>query len=114
MQPKEFKNHLRQNMTDAEHRLWYHLRANRLKGLKFRRQHPIGNYIVDFYCHSTKLIIEIDGAHHFETPIKGKDIARTQFLEKHGYRVIRFDNRQVLLETERVLEVILREVESHK
>jgi len=111
MEPKTFKHHLRQNMTDAEHHLWYHIRAYRLKGFKFRRQHPIGDYIVDFYCHAAKLIVEIDGAHHFEVPVKKTDLARTQFLENHGYRVIRFDNRQVLLETERVLDVILREVE---
>lgn len=108
--PHSFPKHLRQNMTDAEHRLWHHLRARRLKGFKFRRQHPINPYIVDFYCHSANLIIEIDGAHHFDPETKTKDQMRTEYLESNGLKVIRFDNRQVLLDTEGVLEAILREL----
>ncbi len=95
---------LRKSMTDAEQHLWYHLRAKGLKGYKFRRQHLIYPYIVDFVCLSKKLIVECDGSQHLEQ--ENYDEKRTHFLEAQGYKVIRFWNDMILQETTLVLEVI--------
>ena len=95
---------LRSNQTDAEMQLWYHLRAHRFMGLKFKRQKPIGAYIVDFVCIERKLILELDGGQHAENV--GYDERRTKFLESEGYQVLRFWNNQVLQEMDSVLEVI--------
>lgn len=97
---------LKQNMTDAEQRLWYHLRGKRLGGIKFRRQQSIGNYIVDFVSMAHKLVIELDGGQHGEQV--DYDAHRTAFLNAEGYRVLRFWNHEVLQQTEAVLEVILQ------
>lgn len=97
---------LRKNMTDAERHLWQKLRAKQLFGYKFRRQHPIGHYVVDFVCLEQKLILEIDGSQHFEKACKDAD--RTKWLNLQGYKVIRFWNNQVLQETDSVLGEILR------
>jgi len=102
----EFARELRKNQTDAETVLWQLLRNRQLNNLKFRRQHPIDNYIADFYCHELKLVIELDGGQHFTDKGKQKDIQRTSNLKQHGIEVLRFDNRQVLTETEAVLESI--------
>ena len=93
---------LRKNMTDAERRLWYHLRARRFLGLKFRRQQPIGNYIVDFVCFEKKIIIEVDGGQHLEQQAD-YDAKRTSWLEGQGFRVFRFWNNDVLKDTDAVL-----------
>ena len=93
----EFARKLRQEQTDAEKLIWQLLR---------NRQHPINNYILDFYCHEHKLAIEIDGSQHMTAEGKIKADQRSQHLLKQGVRVIRFDNRQVLVETERVLSEI--------
>ena len=93
---------LRRRMTDAERALWYHLRACRLDGLKFRRQHPIPPYVVDFYCDAARLVIELDGSQHTEE----RDLHRTRFLESRGLTVLRFWNDDVLLRTQAVLEVV--------
>ena len=98
---------LRINMTDSERRLWSFLRANQLEGYKFRRQHPLGIYIVDFVCLQRKLIIEVDGGQHAERA--EMDEARSAWLMRQGFRVLRFWNNEVLDEMEAVLEVI-REV----
>ena len=95
---------LRQTPTDAENRLWLHLRRKQLRGLRFRRQHPIGNYVVDFFCPEVQLIIEVDGGQH-NAP-DSKDDIRTAWLESRGYRVIRFWNNDVLTNTEGVLTTI--------
>ena len=101
---------LRQSQTTAENVLWYHLRRRNLNGHYFRRQHPIGKFIVDFYCAEKKLIVEIDGdVHAFQ---KNYDTARTEWLHTHGYHIIRFSNQQVLKETQTVLEKILDLCES--
>lgn len=100
---------LRQRSTDAEHHLWFYLRAHRLKGFKFKRQMPLGGYIVDFLCEQRKLIIELDGGQHVLN--KQYDEQRTQCLNSLGYRVIRFWNDAVLLRTSDVLEEILRHLE---
>ena len=94
---------LRSSTTDAEIKLWYHLRAKRLGGLNFRRQHPIPPYIADFYCEALRLVVELDGSQHDEDV----DRARTQALERQGLVILRFWDNQVLQETEAVLEAIL-------
>lgn len=96
---------LRQRMTDAEQRLWYHLRAGRLAGFKFRRQHPIGPYVVDFACLALRLVIELGGGQHAGDP---NDPAREAFLRGHGYRVLRFWNNEALSNTAAVCESILQ------
>ena len=98
---------LRGDMTDAELRLWSHLRASQLGGTKFIRQHPIGPYVVDFACRSARLAIELDGGQHADNPA---DDARTAVIEAHGYRVIRFWNNDVLQNTNGVLTAILEEL----
>jgi len=105
-----FARNLRKEQTDAETFLWYLLRGWRLAGKKFRRQHPIPPYVVDFYCHEEKLVIEIDGGQHSNT--RRYDEARTSFLEKQGLRVIRFWNHEVLHHIEGVLESIWNELQS--
>lgn len=100
---------LRRNQTDAESTIWLALRNRGLAGYKFRRQHPIGPYIVDFYCADARLTIEVDGGQHAEN--KAYDSRRTEYLERAGYRVIRFWNNEVLKNTEGVLETILSEIQ---
>jgi len=92
---------LRRNSTDAELRLWSRLRGRQLHGARFRRQQPIGPYIVDFYCAEANLIIEVDGGQHADD-----GPARTQWLEHKGYRVVRFWNNDVLANTDGVMEFI--------
>ena len=100
---------LRKNMTPAEQRLWKHLRGKQLGGYRFRRQQPLGAYILDFICVESKLVIEIDGGQH-ATQIP-YDEARTQYLQKLGFTVIRFWNNEVLQQTEAVLSAILHKLE---
>lgn len=95
---------LRKNSTDAERMLWKHLRNRQLNNLKFRRQQPIGNYIVDFVCFENKLIIEVDGGQH--APNRESDAIRTDWLENQGYHVLRFWNNDVLKNTEGVIQRI--------
>lgn len=95
---------LRKSSTDAERLLWNHLRMKQMKGLKFRRQQPIDNYIVDFVCLENRLIIEVDGGQHASERIK--DIERDSYLIKNGFRVLRFWNNEVFRNIEGVLEVI--------
>jgi len=99
---------LRSNQTDAEQKLWYYLRAHRFMGLKFRRQKPVGNYIVDFVCHTHMLIVEVDGGHHSEQV--AYDTRRDVYLKGEGFTVLRFWNNQVLSEAEAVLESIRQTV----
>ncbi|ULJ64994.1 endonuclease domain-containing protein [Wielerella bovis] len=103
---QENAKNLKQNMTLAEQRLWYHLRGKRLNGIKFRRQQTIGSYIADFVSMEYKLIIELDGGQHAEQI--AYDNARTEFLNNQGYRVVRFWNNEVLQNTKAVLEQILK------
>ena len=95
---------LRREPTPAERKLWSVLRGNKLNGVKFRRQHAIGNYIVDFVSIKKKLIIELDGSQHLEQTEYDK--VRTEYLESQGYRVVRFWNNQVEKEIEGVVQVI--------
>jgi very-short-patch-repair endonuclease len=95
-------------MTDAEQLLWLHLRGKQMLNIQFNRQKPIGPYIVDFYAHAVLLVIEIDGSQHLEGEPAQRDVVRDLFLSKQQLAVLRFDNRQVLLETAAVLEEIFR------
>jgi len=100
----EFARQLRHNQTDAEKFLWQKLRNRNLIGVKFRRQYPLGDYIVDFICIEHKLIIELDGSQHMDQ--QNYDTKRSEFLKLQGYEVLRFWNNQVLLESESVLQEI--------
>ncbi len=95
----------RQQMTTAEAHLWEALKCKQVFGLRFRSQHPIGRFILDFYCPAIKLAIEIDGEIH-DTQAD-YDRARTSELENHGYRVIRFSNAQVLFDRASVINAII-------
>lgn len=95
---------LRKNSTDAEKKLWNHLRLRQLGGYKFRRQHPLGPYIVDFICLEKRLLIEVDGGQHSERVDYDKE--RTAWLEAQGFRVLRFWNNEILNEIDVVKEVI--------
>jgi very-short-patch-repair endonuclease len=103
---------LRTNPTDAELHLWYRLRRKQILGVQFYRQKPIGNYIVDFYAPAAKLIVELDGAQHLELGQAKYDAQRTRALEQQGLKVLRFDDRQALLQTEAVLEAIFQAVKN--
>ena len=97
---------LRSGSTDAERILWSWIRAKRLEGLKFRRQHPMGRYIVDFACLERKIVIELDGGQHAELERKEYDRERDNWLKKEGYRILRFWDNEVLTNINGVLEVI--------
>ena len=92
-------------MTDAERALWRILRSRQLEGFKFRRQHSIGRYVVDFVCLERKVVIEVDGGHHAER--FEADSERTKYLESEGFRVIRLWNNEVLTEMEGVAAQVL-------
>ena len=96
---------LRRDLTAAEQALWASLRGRQLGGMKFRRQHPVGPYILDFCCPDCRLVIEIDGGVHEQQT--DYDAGRTQHLNAYGYRVIRFSNEEVLTDLRTVLERIL-------
>ena len=100
---------LRKHSTDAERHLWQHLRGRQILNAKFRRQHVIHPYIIDFVCLENKLIIEVDGSQHIEQQNYDED--RTKFLESQGFHVLRFWNNEVLTQIDSVLEVIYRELE---
>ena len=99
---------LRRNMTDAERKLWSALRGKQLQGLKFRRQHPYEDFILDFVCLEKKLVVEVDGGQHQDRI--AVDSKRTSVLEHAGFRVIRFWNHEVLQQLESVVEKIWQEV----
>lgn len=96
---------MRREAMEPELQLWQHLRGNRLAGYGFRRQHPFGPYILDFFCPKAGLAVEVDGSGHLDRVVE--DEARSRWLKEHGVRVIRFWNHDVSLRTEHVLEVIL-------
>jgi len=112
---RRLAQNLRKNQTDAEQILWSKLRSRGLSGFKFRRQHPIDNYILDFYCNEALLAIEIDGGQHAEEKYCKIDNHRTASLNQKGIRVIRYWNNDVLENTDDVLEDIhatLKEITS--
>jgi very-short-patch-repair endonuclease len=94
---------LRKQATNTEWSLWFHLQAKQLEGLKFRRQQPIGKYVVDFVCFEKKIIIEVDGGQHSENDY---DKERDEWLKKEGFKVLRFWDNEVLSNMAGVLEVI--------
>ena len=100
----DFAKTMRHNSTDAEHLMWQLLRAKRFMNLKFRRQHVIKPYIVDFYCHEIGLVIELDGSQHSTDDALEYDAERTKFLEVLGLTLVRYWNHDVLSRTDVVLE----------
>ena len=103
---------LRCEETDAERLLWVLLRGRQIAGAKFRRQHQFGPFILDFFCAEHRLAIEVDGGQHFSDEGESRDRARTAWLQRAGISVLRFDNLQVLQETEGVIDAILAELGS--
>ncbi len=103
---KTFRKKLRNNLTPAEAKFWTLVQNSKLEGRKFRRQHSVGNYILDFYCPSEKLAIELDGEVHFNETAQLKDAERTMFLNYYGIKVLRFENKLVFEQTEQVLDEI--------
>ncbi|WP_421331086.1 endonuclease domain-containing protein [Aeromonas veronii] len=103
MESNRFAKRLRRDATLAEQKLWQHLRNRRLAGVKFRRQMPIGPYVVDFICLEQGLIIEVDGSQHGTQANQMHDEARTAYLNQQGFRVIRVWNNDVLSQMEVVL-----------
>jgi very-short-patch-repair endonuclease len=103
---KDFSKELRTHMTDAEKVLWMKLRRKQLKGYQFYRQKIVGDYIVDFYCPGARLIVEVDGEQHYGPEEMAKDRERDNYLREQGLNVLRFSDREVLVERESVLEKI--------
>ena len=101
---------LRRNLTKAEAVLWKKLRDRTIFNTKFRRQHPVYIFIVDFYCHEYKLVIEVDGEIHNDEIASQYDLGRTEVLNKFGLKVIRFTNNQILYSLDSVVETIQREI----
>jgi very-short-patch-repair endonuclease len=93
-------------MTEAERKLWWVLRRKQLAGFRFRRQAPLGPYIADFFCAKARLIVELDGAQHGTDEQIAHDERRTRWLEKRGFRVIRFSNSEVFKDEDRVADAI--------
>jgi very-short-patch-repair endonuclease len=103
---KTFRKELRNNLTPAEARFWKAVQNKNLEGRKFRRQHSVGKYILDFYCPAEKLAIELDGQIHFADKAREYDRERRLILEYYGIRVLRFENKLVFEDLEWVLSVI--------
>ncbi|OAL81256.1 DNA methyltransferase [Acinetobacter sp. SFB] len=99
-----FAKSMRQSATDAEHLMWQLLRAKQFMNLKFRRQHVIAPYIMDFYCHEIGLVIELDGGQHGTADAIEYDAERSKFLEALGLKVVRYWNHEVLNQVDSVLE----------
>ncbi|WP_223033974.1 endonuclease domain-containing protein [Hanstruepera marina] len=108
IQLKSRRQELRKNLTPAEAFLWTHLKSRQLKWKRFTKQHSIGNYIVDFYCASERLIIELDGEVHNNPKAVSYDEIRTGYLNELGYQVLRFENKMVFNQLPSVLQDIIR------
>ena len=100
---------LRKKMTPVERLLWKRLKKKQLAEFKFRRQHPILNYIVDFYCYSKKLVIEVDGGYHNQLHQQEQDAERSQGLATHGIKIIRFTNEEV----ENNIDTVIKQIEEY-
>ena len=107
---KEFRQKNRSQGTEPEQKLWYHLRRNTL-GVKFRRQHGIGSYIVDFYCPDKSLVVEVDGDSHYQPGARIYDNKRDQYLRSQGLTVLRFTNPEVTQNIEGVVGMIHDEIQ---
>ncbi|MFV0482754.1 MAG: endonuclease domain-containing protein [Bacteroidales bacterium] len=106
---KSFRKELRNNMTSAEVYLWSLIKGKQLEGRKFRRQHSFGNYILDFYCPSENIAIELDGKGHDDVNNAEYDFERDMFLRRYGVKVLRFENSELFENPEEVLESIKNE-----
>ena len=102
----ERSRNLRKNQTDAEKKLWTILRNRQINGVKFRRQFPVGGYILDFYCPDFRLAIEADGGQHYENKVKDQDDLRTRELNNLGIEMMRFTDREILTNSDGVVEAI--------
>ncbi len=100
---------LRLSLTKTEKLLWYELRDRKLDGFRFRKQHPIKDFVVDFFCYEAKLIIEIDGSVHLDPTQLERDIERTRILNQLGLKVIRFTNKEVEHKMDHVITQIKNE-----
>jgi very-short-patch-repair endonuclease len=109
-QPTNLAKALRRNESDAERKLWSKLRSRQFENLKFRRQQPLGKYIVDFVSFEKKVIIEVDGSQHMEPRNNEKDMERTTFFEDEGYMVLRFWNNDILTNIEGVGLKLLEQI----
>ena len=107
----DLARNLRKRSTDAENLLWRHLRSKRLEGFKFRRQQPIGGYIVDCVCFENRIIIEVDGGQH--ATAEERDSKRDEWFDEQGFKVLRFWNNEVLGNVSGVLEVLWRNCPNH-
>jgi len=103
---KDYRKKLRNNLTPAEAKLWTLLKCKQLEGRKFRRQHSIDNFIVDFYCPKEKLVIELDGEVHFNPVSEEKDAQRDSILKNYGITVLRFENKMIFEQQDMVLNAI--------
>ncbi len=108
----EFARMLRKESTEAEDILWQKVRGRRL-GAKFRRQHPIDKYIVDFYSFEKKLVIELDGGIHLNPEVKQNDEQRQRLIESLGYRFLQFSNEEVMNNIDKVLDKIRKEIKNN-
>lgn len=105
---KNTARHLRKNMTGSEQVLWSRLRGKQILGVQFFRQKPLGNFIVDFFTPKGKLVVEVDGSQHTEKDHTIRDRQRDDYLADLGIRVLRFNSREVLKDTDAVVEIIFR------
>ncbi len=103
-----FRRELRKHLTPAEAKLWTHIRGSQLEGRKFRRQHSVGRYILDFYCPQERLAVELDGEVHSFVSAQERDLERDSFLNAQGIKVLRFENKAVFQDVEAVLIEIQR------
>jgi very-short-patch-repair endonuclease len=108
---KSFSRVLRKKMTDAERLIRRKIRGRQIKGFQFYRQKPIGNYIVDFYCPKIKLVLEVDGGQHYQDRNIFRDKARSDYLNKIGFKVLRFTNIEVLKNIDGVINKIWEETD---
>ncbi|MBU0489188.1 MAG: endonuclease domain-containing protein [Bacteroidetes bacterium] len=97
---------LRRSETEAEYDLWQKLRNRKQIGLKFRRQHPLNQFVADFYCHEIKLVVELDGGIHNESTQQERDEGRTEMLRQQGITVVRFSNEDILYDLQKSLKKI--------
>src|SRR5438876_6786162 len=107
---KNYSRKLRAQMTDAGKKFWSYIRKKQIENIQFYRQRPIGSYIVDFISLTHKLIIEIDGSQHYEPINKLKDQKRDAYLNKLGFKIIRYNDNEVLTNTDGVLEHLYQEI----
>ena len=111
---KDFRRHLRNNLTPAEITLWGYLKNGQVGGYKFRRQHGLGQYVMDFYCPELKLCVELDGEVHDSEQAFNHDEERTAFLQENGISVLRFENYIVREDIQAIINAILLFAEERK